>query len=874
EAPAHAYGFTCPKCVGEKSQEAVGYGLIRWNYKDPDTFSCRRCGAVFPNPDYPETLTLQLPRRGQSVSYYLNPREQADPDNRSGALAWHWVGHPIHVSFSGILREKKISFMRAAVKSLALAWLFTEDPRYAVATRDVLLRFAECYRQWPYRDYWDTYADCDPLYAAWHDKALPLEWKRHLSEQAFKGDTLTKARMLQNYWGAGRVHPSTDGISGMIHLILAYDLTYNAVDSDGRPVWDDAARRRVERDLLLEYAMGAEPYVGGPGEASNKNNKAPRIYNAFGALGKCLGIPEYVDVALRGYERVRDASFLYDGFSTESPSYTNMYLSQLLIVPESLQGYTWPEDFSGRSGTVDLYGQDAQLRLMYESVLDTLLPDGSYLPLSDTHVHGKPSLNILQMGTRRYPEIYGGVLTNIHKNTGGESAVFNLSDEELHQRRTMMLRETVYPAWKTAILRHGAGRDADTLTLAFNPHGGHRPADNLALFYEDGGRTVLGDLGYMGDMPLNRWIRNTASHNLVIVDGAEQEFDKRSTSFEFMATSTLASVVEATSTAYPQCSDYRRRVVLVKTGANDTFAIDLFSVAGGGEHRYRVFSELASSAAVDGALLLDGVSLPEEAPLPKVGNSLTTADIYGLRDVRSAKPAGETWQATWQEKNAAYRLWMASPIDRVEASNGPGQRTHGESGRRVRYVDAVRMGDALKSTFVAVHEPRSDAGNDITSVKRLAVDAGPAAVALKIDPGEGADIALNNFDTFQEVAGIGFQGSFALIHRPQDGPTRYLAVGATTLRIDGKECASGTPVWRSAATTVASSQLNAETPLGTDWSIAGDGVQAYARIQSAGDWTGISIESVNADGTVMAARFPLPEVTQVEVPATIAGVLP
>ncbi len=874
EAPSPIYGFTCPNCVGEKSQEAVGAGLVAWSHQSPDEIRCRRCDMAFPNADYPETATLQLPRSGQSVSYYLNPAEQANPDDRSGDLAWHWVNYPLHVSFSGVIREKKIAFMRTTAKSLALAWLFTEDPRYAVATRDVLTRYATAYRQWPYHDYWGTYADCDPLYAAWHDKSLPLVWKRHLSESAFKQDTLEKARMLQTYWGAGRIHASTDGVSGLTQFVLAYDLTWDAVDKDGKPVWDDASRRLVERDLILEAALGAEPYIGGPGEAKEDNNKAPRIYNAFGAVGKVLGIPQYVDVAIRGYECVRDASFNYDGFSTESPSYTNMYLSQLLIVPESLHGYVWPDGVAGRSGTVDLYGQDEQLKLMYQSLLDTILPNGEYLPLSDTRLNSKPSLHMLQMGTRRYPESFAGVLPNIHRSAGDEYAVFNLTEEELQEKRPLHLQETLYPAWKTAILRHGLGTEADTLTLAFNPSGGHRHYDSLALFYDDGGRTVVGDLGYMGDMPMNKWIKATASHNLVIVDGKEQEFRGRKTNFEFMATSPLASVVEASSTAYPQCSDYRRRVVMVKVGENETFAIDLFTVKGGAEHRYRVYSELASSRAKDGQLLFEGLTMSEEAPLPQVGASLAEADIYGLRDVRTVVPTTDGWQATWQEAQGTYRLWMASPTDQVDASNGPGQRTQQEKGRRVRYVDAVRTGDALESTFVAVHEPRDTERGEIATVERLAVDGGANAVALKITRSNGVYLALNNFDHLQNIEGIEFQGTFALVYRPVDGPAEYLAVGASTLWIDGHGCADGPPVWCSPASRKSSQVAVTEVPPPHGWPLDTGTAQSYARIESEGDWTGILIDSVDSDGKVDVARFPLPAISQIEVPSTVAGVLP
>lgn len=868
EAPSHAYGFTCPACVGEQSQEGVGDPLVGWNYRNPEQFSCRACGTVFPNEAYPETQVLRLPRTGHEVHYYLNPEEQANPDDRSGKLAWHWVGYPIHNSFTGIIRERKVSFMRDAVQSLGIAYLFTREPRYAIATRDILVRLAVCYRQWPYRDYWDTYADCDPLYAAWHDRELPIEWKRHLSENAYARDTMDAARMLQNYWGAGRFHPSTDSVSGLTGVVQAYDFTANARDAEGKPIWDDASRERVLRDLFLEWIMGAEPYIGGPGRADEKNNKAPRIYNAMAALGKCLGIPEYAEVALRGYERVRDASFLYDGLSTESPSYTNMYLAQLLIVPESLHGYTWPDGFPGRGGTVDLYAQDSQLRMMYRAVLDTVLPDGTYLPLSDTRLNSKPSAHILQMGARHYPEIYAGALPNIHRRAGDEYAIFNLSDGELNEEKPLPLNEIYFPAWKTAILRHGAGADTDTLTLAFNPPGGHRHYDNLALFYADGDQTIVGDHGYLGDMPVNRWIKATSSHNLVIVDGAEQEFSARATSFEFMATSPLASVVEASSTAYPQCGEYRRRVALVKHGAHETFAIDLFSVQGGSEHRFRAYSEIAASDAADGRIEFRGGSLPPEAPLPDVGASLAEADIYGLRDVRSGAPEGDAWDATWSQADAAYRLWMVAQCDAVEAANGPGQRTHDETGRRVRYVDAVRRGDAgLASRFLAVHASRKgDQAFPVTAVERIATNAGPEAAALRIDTNTGAYYALHDFAETGEVDGIRFQGRFALVFRPAAGAAQCLAVEAALLEVDGAAIADGTPVWRTGVAIESEAAYQAAAAPPADWRFSPGPARAYGRVRIGGDWTGFPIDRINGD-RVLVDRFPAQAADALEVPA-------
>ena len=373
--PTNPYGFTCPHCVGKQSQEGVGSRIVGWSHESPEQIFCRTCGQTYPDEKYPETIELKAPRSGQTFTYYVNEKQRANPENKTGELAYHWVGYPVHISFTGIVRGKKILHLKSALNALAYAYLFTEEVKYAEKTKEILLRFAECYPNWLYHDYWDTIADCDPMYAAWHDKSLPIEWKRHLSTNAYRNDTMEKAGMLQTYWGCGRIHPSTDGISGLDRICEAYDLVVTATYPDGSPVWSDEEKTKVERDFILEYVIGGEPFVGGEGKADEENNKAPRVYHAQAAVAMCLGIPELADVAIRGYEVVRDNSFLYDGMSTESPSYTNMYLSQLIAIPEKLYGFEWPSDFEAREGVYDPYADDWRLELMYRAVLDQLDPE-------------------------------------------------------------------------------------------------------------------------------------------------------------------------------------------------------------------------------------------------------------------------------------------------------------------------------------------------------------------------------------------------------------------------------------------------------------------------------------------------------------------
>lgn len=868
--PANPYGFTCPNCVGEKSQEAVGSSLYRWSSAAPDQIQCRACGQVYPDHRFPETAVLQAPRTGQTFTFYLNEAERANPEDRSGKLAWHWVGHPIHVSFNGIIRAEKVLYMRGAANTLAFAYWLTGNPEYAEMGIAILERQAQCYRTWLYHDYWDTFADCDPLYAAWHDRALPLEWKRHLCADVYAKDTFDAARMEQTYWGAGRVHPSTDAITGLPDLLLAYDLLHDAMDSQGNSLWTPETRALVERDLFLEYVMGAEPYAGGAGVATNANNKAPRVYNAFGAIGKCLGLPEYADVALRGYEIVRDESFLYDGFSKESPAYTNMYLSQLIAVPETLHGFQWPEGYPGRSGTVNYFETDQRLALMLEAVVDQLHPAGRYLPLSDTNVATQPSAGILEIGTKRYPENYAGVLHALRGNARPtDYGLIHLSEEALQNDKPLNLPEIYFPAWMNAILRQDSDDGDTVVSLAFSPQGGHRHSDNLALFYGNEESTFLGDHGYVGDMPVNKWIKSTQSHNLVVVDDKDQEFGERVPSFHWMVTSPEVSAVEASSTAYPQCSVYRRTVVLLKGPEGKNILVDIFRVAGGKKHAYRIFSEVAASDSQDGAIEFTGLDMPAEPPLPQVGSSLASEDIFGLRDVRTANAPPDSWLVTWRDAGHAYRLWMLSPTHRVKASNGPGQQTRDDAGRRVRYVDAVRDGENLESTYVAVHEPLDSADMPrVLSAERLdaPTEAGPDAVALRVKTAWGTYTILNAFETAGAVEGATFQGDLGIVYRGSE-MTWACALGASELTVAGKGFKETPAHWTGEISDVTDQVIATSTPRPEGWPEVPDESNVYVRLRTGDFWTGLPIVSV-MDGVIETVRFPIPsEATEFDVPS-------
>ncbi|MFO7975056.1 MAG: heparinase II/III family protein [Candidatus Hydrogenedentota bacterium] len=865
--PTNPYGTTCPNCVGTKSQEGAGHGLMSWSYRNPDVLRCTKCGQVYPDPKFEETAELQAPRMGQVFTFYYNEAEQANPEDRSGNLAFHWVGKPIHISFSGLLRYHKACFMRDGVLDLAYSYALTGNAAYAARARDILVRFAHCYRNWLYHDYWDAIADCDPMYAAWHDQSLPLEWKKHLTERAFARDSLDKARMLQSYWGGGRLHPSTDSIRSAANFALAYDLVANAKDAEANPVWSEVQRNVVERDLLLEWIMGAEPYVGGVGKAACVNNKAPRIYNAFAAVAKALGLKHYIDVALDGYRNLRDQSFLYDGFSKESPAYTNMYLGPILPLVETLHGFRRPNG----EGVLDMYGDDPKLQLMFRSFVDQRRPSGYYAPLSDTNKSAKPNAFMYELGIRRYPEYFAGLhpsATDGQRPT--DYAVFHLEPEQIEERIQRDPPELVYPAWMTAFLRHGEGPKAALAAFPFNPPGGHRHYDNLALYYDTGGRVVLEDLGYVGDMPVNSWIKSTLSHNLVIVNDANQRHGERIPAFDFAATSPVASVVGASSNAYEACSEYRRTLALIKGPNGKSFLVDIFRVKGGGKHAFRIASAIGASDAPESALEVEGVELPPEPPLPDVGNSLAREDIYGLRDVRGVDDPPPAWEATWRERDAQYRLWMRAPVDRVEASNGPGQYNHRKAGRRMRYLDAVRLGENLESVFVAVHE--ACVGKEplpVMRVERVDVPAtaGPDALALRIDSQWGEYLILSEFENRSPIGNVWFQGRFGIVCESSKGKPWVFGLGASTLTAAGQGFENHSAFSRGTLAAQTPEVLTADVSVPEDWPAIPEGFTPYVRIHDGTHWTGFPVKSID-DKRISVRRFLLPpDLGEFELPA-------
>jgi len=336
-----------------------------------------------------------------------------------------------------------------------------------------------------------------------------------------------------------------------------------------------------------------------------------------------------------------------------------------------------------------------------------------------------------------------------------------------------------------------------------------------------------------------------------------------------MVTSPRASVVEASSQAYGQCREYRRTVTLIKGPDGQTFALDIFRVKGGSRHDYRLFSELASSDASDGELRFEDIEMPPEPPLPDIGASVADEDIFGLRDTRTVDCPGAPWRAVWKQRGRRYRLWMLSQADAVQASNGPGQKSRNQAGRRVRYLGAVRTGEDLASCFVAVHEPSGLRGKmPVRKAVRLTVPshAGPDAVAIKIESSWGTYRVFSEFRREAEVDGVSFKGRFGILCETPEGSEWVLTSGAVTMAANGIGFRDKPAVWSGKVLGQTEQSIRADTDRPRGWPRSADGVEGYVRVKMGGTWTGYPVKSTSK-GQIQVDRFPLQKVSRFEMPA-------
>lgn len=566
ETPGDTLFTPCPACRDQK-KPAHPHGQYKWSASDPGHMICTICNTVYPSEQYPEDLVFTT-KSGQKLSFY-------------GGEAFNIFGFTARPSFTANIRARKVAYASSACRTLAEAYSLTGKPEYAQAARQVLLRFAQVYPNWLVHVGYGEYADIDPHIAALNINELP-------EDEITPTPKGPDRKLHSGYWQGGRA-TGTGMEAGFVRTMLeAYSFVCTA-QADGKPVFPDEDRVRIEKDLLLESTVLL---------VSDKavNNKSVGNATAVALAGMVLGHPEMVRFGLDVFLKTVDGWFLPDGGTSESYSYATMTLSGIEALGQAFAGYSDSPGYLDAQGKridkLDLYHDTAYNRV-WDAMFKGLQGDLNYPPLADGHRTSGIGAHFAELMADNYPENeqYLALLKEFAgpKLTGGDihTAIY-YRPPGLEEKETppLTLPDVAFPALKFGYLRSGeAGRDS-ALVLSASDWGGHHHDDSLNLYYWQQGKELLSDLGYLWDHPMSSMTRRTFAHNTVMLDSKEQATTGRGGEFMLFAPNGQIKVMEAESKAYPEASLYRRTVVQVEHEPGRQYVLDLFRVQGGLKHQY------------------------------------------------------------------------------------------------------------------------------------------------------------------------------------------------------------------------------------------------------------------------------------------------
>lgn len=757
--PWPLYGQNCPACVGKQSTMGES-GLYEWSVAEPDKLRCKYCGTVYPNSKYPETGSITCPEMGQTFTFYLTEEERAHPEDTSGKYAFRWANWPVHTSWSGILRYNRANWCISRILILAKLYAITGDVRYAERAALIMDIVAQRYPNWLYHSYNGTYADCPPGEAAASMGKYPSAGKFPVKTifTAFKGlHTKGDYAVLNNgFWGAGRFGCSGSDGRLILDMTVAYDLIHEAERPDGRPVLSPEMSEQIVNDLILAGCEDTENW-------NAINNKCGPGRAMSGAVGILFNRPQSVRRALEGFEALMDHSFHFDGFCKETPSYSGMHLNLMRNIPEILSGYSDPEDFIPGDGRIlknfNPFLETDRYRLALASMVRMLDFNNCYPVIGDTHFDSGISPIYAEVLTAHYDKEYAYLLEDAQgaplAEKGGEYALWHRPQDITIGPASRFYPSEWFPGWHVGVLRGGRAGSHTAFYFNGNAHGIHRHYDTLGIIYSAHGQELASDRGYIWDDPRNAWTKSTLSHNIVTVDGANQNVENCRSTLELFGVSPFVEVTQASANAYRQCDLYQRTCALVKLTEDRTYAVDFFRISGGKLHRY--------GFNCNGRLVNIKGANPKPADM----------EIKWLSNLRADTPS-TPFSATWDYNGVKMDMLMLNDVDRLIVADAPGWRNNrGESlnAPPIQQILAEQTDEtSAHSHFTVVMAPYKGASSPVKSARVILNDLKSGAIAAEVELADRTDYIISAADDKTRTYGpITMSGRFGFASVDAEG---------------------------------------------------------------------------------------------------------
>lgn len=325
----------CPNCHGGSQ----GSSIFSWNIKQPEQLTCKYCGLVFPNADYPDDQIMAGKNAlGEAVTY------QYHQDIKRQDLRMFFRAH--------ILQHKRTWVLKQC-RALGRAYQATNRPAYARRSALILDRIAQVYPHYPMVRQWIT------------TFAFPKSQQPPFTSAGGK-------------WGRWLASELPAG------LPECYDLVYDSEEFDKlSTVRGYDVREKLENDFFkatFEYVNTFK---------SHDHNMAPSYLRVAVKMGCVINEPSYVHWAYGWLIKILNHGCFYDGMWHEAPSYHYQVMGGLRAAFEELRGYTDPPGYTDKSdGTrFDNLDPDQDIRFFArakDAPATVGFPNGFSSPIHDT----------------------------------------------------------------------------------------------------------------------------------------------------------------------------------------------------------------------------------------------------------------------------------------------------------------------------------------------------------------------------------------------------------------------------------------------------------------------------------------------------------
>ncbi len=751
--------IACPNCEYPGGRrDRTNYW--RWTPDAPEQIHCANCEITHPDDRYPMSeVDLITDPTGQVQEFPYYPGED---------------GYKYYIT--GKIDNARRQYMERIVPRIAELYVATEDDRYARQAAQILDRLADAY---PHFNVQICRRAGSPILL---EDIEILEPDEHGLVEVPEPGTGRAGRddgAHYPYWSNRRGVNWNGWLYAEPVTALAYAWDRIAASDEIDRLSDDLGkdvRENVNGYLraTANYARSYPPYLG---------NMDPTLIRAFAVIGRVIGEPEFVHDALRRVPLILENRFFPDGNWREAaPSYHHQTILGLSRAAEqTLAGYTDPPGYIGiMSGTrYDDFDPHSELPLLRQS-LDALeanrTPTGDYMCIHDTWSVTTRGRDM--PGPRDRP-----VASHLH--------------------------------WGMGHAMLGVGNEPDGMQahLHFSGGYGHTHLDTLNIMLFAAGRELISDIGYTHTV-IRPFTVGSLSHNLVVVDGADQRgsgVDPPADGYAIASGRLGPSVqyIEAGGEgAYPELVDlYRRALSVVECPDGTGYVVDVFRVSGGSQHDWL----LHGSADEDMALVASLELQPQEGDLmPEGSEFFRWTELYGPRIIDGvnnsyglfrnlAAGSGEdTWsmRMTCEDGPGVETTVLGIPEATVITAELPSVRRAEEDSSRVwdYWMPAVVLrieGEDLQSTFTAVHRPVQGGAGGLAVERLEIVSDDPFAVGIAVS-GEGfTDYHLSTRDPETAISVPALQieatGRYAFVRVIDDEPVALGLLDGSALRVAGRE---------------------------------------------------------------------------------------